>query len=249
MGAAIRHFGGTLRNVRDAQILARVFQIGADEQRFAVADHVLGEGIPQFAGALGQHAIVSDLEFEADLLAFLECDVEVAGIEDLPQFNLDGAQDFVLVEAGTDRLSDLRQQFVLFRPAMGIVTDHVVFERQAQLQSQSHHQPRTGRTERPAFGMGKQDHTEIVLARLQVDRSQIADFRFRENPLEFREGSHRRDRQRLGHLRQVLHRKDSALPVRQFANVIAGPTLFQRLRGIPGRIRVAPKAKDRASVR
>ena len=126
----------------------------------------------------------------------LERDVEVAGVENLPQFDLDGAQNFVLIETRADRLADLGQQFVLFRAAMRIVTDYVVFERKAQLQRQSHHQPRAGRTERPALRMRKQDDAEIVFPSLQIDRGQIADVGFGENPLEFREGSDRRHRER-----------------------------------------------------
>ena len=68
-----------------------------------------------------------------------------------------------------------------------------------------------------------------MLARLQVYRSQIADVRVGENLLEFRESSHRRHWERFGHLRQILHGKDSALPVREFADVIARPALFQSL--------------------
>ena len=143
-GRGDQAFRGALRNVRYAQALTRVFQIGADQQRFARADHVLSESVPQFSSALGQDATISNLKFEANLVAFLERNVEVVGIEDLPQFHLDGAKDLVLVEPGTDRLSDLGQQFVFFCPAMGIVTEYIVFERQAQLQSQTHHEPRAG---------------------------------------------------------------------------------------------------------
>ena len=77
--------------------------------------------------------------------------------------------------------------------------------------------------------MGKQDHAKIVLARLEVDGGQVADVRGGENSLELREGSHRGNWQGFGHFRQILHRIDSALPVRQFANVIASPTLFEGL--------------------
>ena len=205
--------GGTVRNMADAEILPRFLQIGADEQRLAVADHILGERVPQFTSALGKHAIVSDLEFEANLFAFLKGNIEVAGIENLPQFDLDGAEDLVLVEARTDRLPDLGQQFVLFRAAVGVVTDHVVFQGQSQLQSKTYHQPRARRTERSTFRVGKKNHAEIVFASLEIDRSQITDVRFGQNPLEFREGSKRSHRERLGHLCQALHRENSALPV------------------------------------
>ncbi len=68
-GSSNQAFGRTLRNVADSQTLARALQIRANQQRFAGADHVFGEGIAQFARALGQHAIVSHFKFEADLVA------------------------------------------------------------------------------------------------------------------------------------------------------------------------------------
>ena len=148
-------FRGAPRNVVDSQILPRGLQIGADEQRFAGTNHVFAESISRFPGALGQDAIISDLEFEAQIFSLLERDVEMAGIENLSQFDLDGAQDLVLVEARTDRLPDLGQKFVLFGATMSIVADHVVFEGQAQLQGQTHHEPGAGGTERPPFCVGK----------------------------------------------------------------------------------------------
>ena len=51
--------------------------------------------------------------------------------------------------------------------------------------------------------------------------------RLDENPLEFREGPGRRHGKRLSHLREIVHGKDSALPVRQFADVVSRPALFQ----------------------
>jgi len=174
----------------DAQILPRVLQIGADEQGFAIANDKLGECVAQFAAPFGQDAIFSHLEFEPDLFALLKRDVEMAGIEDLPQFALDGAENLVLIEARADCLADIRQQFVLFRAAVSVVADHVVFESQAQLQSESHHQPRSGRAECSPFRVRKQDHAKIVLARLQIDRRQIPDVRGGENLFEFRERPH-----------------------------------------------------------
>ncbi len=44
--------GGTLRDMRDSQTLARRLQVGADEQRFAGADYVLGESIANLSRAL-----------------------------------------------------------------------------------------------------------------------------------------------------------------------------------------------------
>ena len=48
-----------------------------------------------------------DFQFKRDLVVFLEGDVEVAGVKNLSEFFLDGAQDFVLVKARTNCLADL----------------------------------------------------------------------------------------------------------------------------------------------
>ena len=98
-----------------------MLQIGADQQRLAGADYILGEAIRQFAPALGQNAPVLHFQFEADLIAFLKCDVEVAGIENLPQFGLDGAQHFILIESRTDRFPDFGEQFIFFGAAVRVV--------------------------------------------------------------------------------------------------------------------------------
>src|SRR5579871_4086285 len=101
----------------------------------------------------------------------LERDVEVTGIEDLSQFDLNRAKYLILIQPRTDRLSNLREQFVLLRAPVRIVPDHVVLERESQLQRQSHHKPRTRRSKRPTLGMRKQDNAEIVLSCLQGHRS------------------------------------------------------------------------------
>ena len=41
----------------------------------------------QFSRALGQNAIVFDFQLEADLVAFLKRDVEIAGVENLSQLS------------------------------------------------------------------------------------------------------------------------------------------------------------------
>ena len=56
-------------------------------------------------------------------------------IKNLSELNLDGAQNFVLIQARADRLSDFRQQFVFLGAPMRVVADHVVLERQPQLQT------------------------------------------------------------------------------------------------------------------
>jgi hypothetical protein len=112
---------------------ARFFEVGTDEQRLAGSNHILGECILEFARPLGQNAVVFDFKFEADFVALLEGDVEIAVVENLAQFGVDGAQDFILIEAGADGLADFGEQFVFLRAAVGIVGDQIVFERQARV--------------------------------------------------------------------------------------------------------------------
>ena len=50
-------------------------------------------------------------QFEANLIAFLEGDIEVAGVKDLSQFLLHRAQNLVLIQPGTDRLANLSEEF------------------------------------------------------------------------------------------------------------------------------------------
>ena len=140
-GRAAKTLGGPRRHKGDAQPLPRFFQIGADQQRLAAANDVLGQAIGQFARALGQNLALLHFQFEADLVAFLKRDVEVAGVEDLAQFLLDGAQNLVLVQPRADGLSDLGEQRELFGAALRIVHDHVVFQGQADLQRQPDQQP------------------------------------------------------------------------------------------------------------
>ena len=98
------------------------------------------------ARALGQEsAPFSTSSSKLNVVAFLEGDVEIGSIENLAQFLLDGAQNFVLVEARTDGLADLGEQFVLFGPPLGVMHDDVVFESQADLQGQSDQQPQDSR--------------------------------------------------------------------------------------------------------
>jgi len=120
-----------LRNVRDPETRAHPLQIGADDQRLPAVNHIFGERVFQFARPLGAHAVAFHFQFKVDAVPFLERDVEVAGIKNLAQFDLDGAQNFVLVETRTDGLPDLGEQFVLLGAAVGIVGNHIVFERKS----------------------------------------------------------------------------------------------------------------------
>ena len=61
---------------------------------------------------------VLHLELEVNFVAFLEGDVEVAGVENLSEFYLDGAQNLVLVEVRADCLPDLSKELVLLCAAL-----------------------------------------------------------------------------------------------------------------------------------
>ena len=154
------------RNVSNAQPGPSFFQIGTNEKWLSGANHVLGEGIFQLATSLWKNPLFHHLELEADFVALLERDVKVAGIENLPELGMNGAQHLVLIQPRTYGLADLRQQCVLFGPTMCIVRHQVVFQCEAQLQGQSDHQMRAGRAEGLARSMGEQDYAKIILARL-----------------------------------------------------------------------------------
>ena len=77
---------------------------------------------------LGKDDAAFNFQFEANLIFFLKRDVESAGIENLPEFNLHRAQDFILIEMRADRLPNLGEQFVFLGPALSLVHDHVVLE-------------------------------------------------------------------------------------------------------------------------
>ena len=68
---------------------------------------------------------------------------------------MDGAQHFILIEPRADGLPDFGEQLVLLGAPVGVVRDQVIVEREPELQSKSHHQPRTGRSERIALGVRK----------------------------------------------------------------------------------------------
>ena len=79
-----------------------------------------------------------------DFFPFLEGNVEVARVENLAQFDLDCAQDFVLIQVGADRLPDLCQQLIFLGATLRVVHDHVIFKRQTYLQRQPDQQPEVG---------------------------------------------------------------------------------------------------------
>ena len=106
----------------------------ADQQRLSGADDMFGEPIGRLTMALGQYDALLDFQLKANFVAFLKSDVEVAGVKNLPQFFLNGAQDLILVETRTDGLADFGEQFVFLRTALGVVHHDVIFQRQADLQ-------------------------------------------------------------------------------------------------------------------
>ncbi len=88
MGAPQKHLAGRAGYLVYAQPLAGFLQVGADQQRLAGANDVFSQAIGQLARALGQHLAFFDFQLEADGLAFLERDIEVAGVENLAQLFL-----------------------------------------------------------------------------------------------------------------------------------------------------------------
>ena len=166
----------------------RFLQAGAYQQRLPGADHIFGEGILQFAASLGQDTIILHFQLEADFVAILECDVEIAVIENLSQLRVDGAQDFVLIQPGADGLADLGEQFVLLGATMCVVRDQIVLDGKPKLQRQPHHKTRTGSAKRLTLGMRKQNHAECVFAGLQAHGGKIANLRLFECILKAGEG-------------------------------------------------------------
>src|ERR1700733_15075772 len=144
-----------LRLIGNAQPRPRCLQVRTDEQRLPGANHIFGEGVVEFSRALRKHSTIFYFQLETYLISLLKSDVEVAGVKNLPQFTVDGAQDLILIESRTDRLSDLGEQLVLLGAAVSVVRNQVVVEGQAELQREAHHQPRARGAKRSAVGVGK----------------------------------------------------------------------------------------------
>ena len=118
---------------------------------------------------------VHHFQFEANVVPILEGYIKIAGIEDLSQFLLQGAQNLVLVQARADGLSNLGKQFELFGSPLSVVHYHVVLKRKSDLQRQTNQQPQIGRSEHAPFRMRKQNCPEVVLSRLKANGSDVAD--------------------------------------------------------------------------
>jgi len=121
--------GRARRQKSDPQALPRPLQFGADDQRLAAADDVFRQAIGHLARAFGKNFAPLHFQFEADLVAILEGDVEIGGVKDLPQFLLHGAQNLVLVQPRADGLSNLGEQRELLGTPLRVVHDDVVFQR------------------------------------------------------------------------------------------------------------------------
>src|ERR1700682_3426441 len=74
-GRASKALGGPRRHIIDSQSLPRLLQFGADQQRLPAANNELAQTISQFACTLGQNLALLHLQFELDLVAFLESNV------------------------------------------------------------------------------------------------------------------------------------------------------------------------------
>src|SRR5581483_9787784 len=170
---------------------------------------------------------VFDLELELNFLTFLERNIEVTGIENLPKLFLNCAENLILVKPRADCLTYFSQQLVLLGAALRVVHDYVVFQRQADLQGKSNQQPQVGRAEHPPLGMGKEDDAEIVLAGLQADRRQVANVFVDEQFLELLKPLARKCRERLRQLGDVSKGKEPAAPVGQFGDVLSRALVLQ----------------------
>src|SRR5580704_1555750 len=165
-GCAAEAFRGARRNVSRAQTLASLLQNGTDEQRLPGAEDVLGQPILDLARAFRPDLSLFHFEFEADVLTFLKRYVKFAGFKDLSQLLVNRAQDFVLVETRADGLANLSKELIFLGAALRVVHDHIIFQGQPNLQSQTNQQPQIRGTKHAAFGVGKNDHAEAVLASL-----------------------------------------------------------------------------------
>ena len=127
-----------------------------------------------------------------------------------------------LIQSRTDRLADLRQQLIFLGAPLRVVHDHVIFQRQSDLQSQADQQPQIRISEQAPLGVRKKYDAKIVFPGLQAHCGRITDvFRDHRFPELFK-SSPRKSRQRLRHLRKIAERDKSAAPVGQFANVFPG---------------------------
>src|SRR6185437_5362185 len=145
----------TSRFERDAQSLACAFHVGTNQQRLTCAQDVFGQPVGAFAPPPLQKLAVFHFQVECDLFSFLEGNVEVRCIKDLPEFFLDCAQYFLLVKPRTDRLADLREQLILLGPTLRVMHHDVVLKRQPDLQCEADEQAKVRGAKELALGVWK----------------------------------------------------------------------------------------------
>ena len=169
-----------------------------------------------------------------DLVLFLKRNVEIAGVENLPQFRLHRAQHLVLVEMRTDGLPDLGEKFVFLGSPLRLMHDDIVLQRQRDLQCQPNEQPQIRRAKHAPFRVRKQNDPEVVFPRLQAYRHQVGDSLRQQQLFALPELSSRKRRQRLFQFGEVVERDHSTAAVGELGDVIPGLRflqLFEKLRG------------------
>ena len=77
----------------------RVFlQVGTDQQRLTGTNNVFGKAASILRERLGSSTSLLDFVFEADFIAFLKGHIKICSIENPPQFFLNSAEDFILIQ-------------------------------------------------------------------------------------------------------------------------------------------------------
>src|SRR5208283_756937 len=210
------------RNEVNSQVRTHLFKIGLDKQRLARSQNVFRQAIGDLARSLGKNAAVLAFQLEADLFFLLEGDIESTGVENLAQLGLHRTQHLIRIEMRADGLPDFGEHLVFLGPALRVVHDDIVFQRQRDLQRQADEQPQIRRSEHAALGMGEQNDSEVVLARLQAHRHHVADSLGKQSLLKGLELSSRERRQRFFEIRQIAERDHATAPIGEFGGVIAG---------------------------
>src|SRR5438552_15411766 len=158
---------------------------------------------------------------ENNFVTFLKRDVEIRSVKNLPEFFLHRTQNFLLIEPRTDRLANLRQQLGLLGLALRIVHDHVIFERETNLQSQADQQPQVRSAVQVAFRIWKQQHSEVMLTGLQTYGGNVANVLCRHCSSELLKATAGKHWQWLGHIRNIPESDEPAAAICQFTDVLA----------------------------
>ena len=107
---------------------------------------------------------------------------------------------------------------------LGVVHDHVIFQREPDLQCQTNQQLQIRRAEQTALRVRKKDHAEVVFAGLQADGSRVVNILRDQGLPELVESPARERRQRLSHFRHIGKSHKPAAAIRQFADVFSSAT-------------------------